>query len=55
MSNWPAFTSVQGGYQLRYPPGWQVKEGAGDGGPVLSLLPPRGVGISVLVTWTTPP
>jgi hypothetical protein len=54
-SNWPAFTSVQGGYRLRYPPGWRVKESAGSGGPVLSLLPPRGTGISVLVTWTAPP
>jgi hypothetical protein len=54
-SNWPAFTSVQGGYRLRHPPGWRVKESAGSGGPVLSLLPPRGTGISVLVTWTAPP
>jgi len=54
-SNWPEFTSVQGGYRLRYPPGWRVKESAGDGGPVLSLLPPAGAGISVLVTSTTPP
>jgi hypothetical protein len=54
-SNWPAFTSVQGGYRLRYPPGWRVKESTGTGGPVLSLLPPRGTGISVLVTFTPPP
>jgi hypothetical protein len=55
VSDWPAFASVQGGYRLRYPPGWRVKESAGDGGPVLSLLPPRGAGISVLVTSTAPP
>jgi hypothetical protein len=55
VSNWPVFTSVPGGYRLRYPPGWRVKESTGSGGPVLSLLPPKGVGISVLVTWTTPP
>jgi hypothetical protein len=54
-STWPVFTSIQGGYRLRYPPGWRVRESAGDGGPVLSLLPPAGAGISVLVTWTTPP
>jgi len=54
-SDWPVFTSIQGGYRLRYPPGWRVKESAGDGGPVLSLLPPSGAGISVLVTWTDPP
>jgi hypothetical protein len=52
---WPEFASVQGGYRLRYPPGWRVKESAGDGGPVLSLLPPAGAGISVLVTFTVPP
>jgi hypothetical protein len=54
-SNWRVFTSVPGGYRLRYPPGWRVKESTGSGGPVLSLLPPKGVGISVLVTSTTPP
>jgi hypothetical protein len=54
-SGWPEFASVQGGYRLRHPPGWRVKERAGDGGPVLSLLPPAGAGISVLVTWTVPP
>jgi hypothetical protein len=52
---WPEFASVQGGYRLRHPPGWRVKERAGDGGPVLSLLPPAGAGISVLVTFTVPP
>jgi hypothetical protein len=55
VSDWPAFASVQGGYRLRYPPGWRVIESAGDGGPVLSLLPPRGAGISLLVTSTAPP
>jgi hypothetical protein len=55
VSNWPVFTSVQGGYRLRYPPGWRVKESTGTGGPVLSLLPPRGTGITVLVTFTAPP
>jgi len=54
-SNWPAFTSIQGGYRLRYPPGWRVKESTGTGGPVLSLLPPRGTGVTVLVTFTPPP
>jgi hypothetical protein len=55
VSSWRVFTSVAGGYRLRYPPGWRVKEGTGSGGPVLSLLPPRGAGISVMVTSTTPP
>jgi hypothetical protein len=55
VAGWPAFTSHQGGYRLRYPPGWRVKESAGTGGPVLSLLPPRGTGITVLVTFTAPP
>jgi hypothetical protein len=54
-SGWPEFASAQGGYRLRYPPGWRIKESAGDGGPVLSLLPPAGAGISVLVTFTAPP
>ena len=49
VSGWRVFTSVPGGYQLRYPPGWRVKESSGSGGPVLSLLPARGIGISVLV------
>lgn len=55
VSSWRVFTSVAGGYRLRYPPGWRAKESAGSGGPVLSLLPPKGSGISVLVTFTTPP
>jgi hypothetical protein len=55
VSGWRVFTSVPGGYQLRYPPGWRVKESSGSGGPVLSLLPARGIGISVLVTSTAPP
>lgn len=54
-SNWRVFTSVAGGYRLRYPPGWRAKESTGSGGPVLSLLPPKGFGISVLVTSTAPP
>jgi hypothetical protein len=55
VSGWPVFTSVAGGYRLRYPPGWRVKESSGSGGPVLSLLAPRGPGISLLVTTTAPP
>lgn len=55
LAGWPAFTSRQGGYRLRHPPGWRVKESLGSGGPVLSLLPPSGAGISVLVTSTAPP
>ena len=55
VSGWRVFTSMAGGYRLRYPPGWQAKESTGGGGPVLSLLPPKGAGISVLVTFTTPP
>ena len=54
-STWPAFASVQGGYRLRYPPGWRVKESTGTGGPVLSLLPPSGAGVTVLVIFTPPP
>jgi hypothetical protein len=54
-SSWQVFTSVAGGYRLRYPPGWRAKESTGSGGPVLSLLPPRGSGITVLVTSTAPP
>jgi hypothetical protein len=54
-SGWPRFTSSAGGYRLRYPPGWRVKESSGSGGPVLSLLPPKGSGITVLVTWSAPP
>jgi hypothetical protein len=55
VSGWQEFTSADGGYRLRYPPGWRVEERTGSGGPVLSLLPPRGSGISVLVTSTAPP
>jgi hypothetical protein len=54
-SGWQVFTSADGGYRLRYPPGWRAKESSGSGGPVLSLLPPRGAGISLLVTSTAPP
>ena len=55
VSDWRMFTSVAGGYRLRYPPGWRAKESSGSGGPVLSLLPPKGSGISVVVTFTAPP
>ena len=55
VSSWQTFTSAAGGYRLRYPPGWRAKESTGSGGPVLSLLPPKGAGISVLVTFTAPP
>jgi hypothetical protein len=55
VSGWPVFTSAAGGYRLRYPPGWRAKESSGSGGPVLSLLPPQGAGISLLVTFTAPP
>ena len=55
VSSWRVFASVPGGYRLRYPPGWRAKESTGSGGPVLSLLPPKGFGISVLATWTAPP
>ena len=54
-ANWRVFTSVVGGYRLSYPPDWRAKESTGSGGPVLSLLPPKGMGISVLVTLTAPP
>jgi hypothetical protein len=52
---WPLFTSAAGGYRLRYPPGWRVSESSGSGGPVLSLLPPQGPGISLLATTSPPP
>jgi hypothetical protein len=52
---WPLFSSAAGGYRLRYPPGWRVSESSGSGGPVLSLLPPRGPGISLLATTSPPP
>jgi len=55
VTGWPVFTSAAGRFRLRYPPGWRAKESSGSGGPVLSLLPPRGAGISVLVTFTPPP
>jgi hypothetical protein len=55
VAGWQVFTSADGGYRLRYPPGWRAKESSGSGGPVLSLLPPKGTGISVLVTSTAPP
>jgi hypothetical protein len=55
VSRWPVFTSVAGGYRLRYPPGWRVEESTGTGGPVLSLLARKGAGISVLITFTPPP
>jgi hypothetical protein len=55
VSSWRVFTSMAGRYRLRYPPEWKAKESAGSGGPVLSLLPPKGSGITVLVTFTTPP
>jgi hypothetical protein len=54
VSSWRVFTSVAGGYRLRYPPEWKAKESTGSGGPVLSLLPPKGSGITVLVTFTPP-
>lgn len=55
VASWPELTSVAGGYRLRHPPGWRAKESSGSGGPVLSLLPPEGAGISVLVLATAPP
>ncbi len=53
-ANWPEHTSAAGGFRLRYPPGWRVTESTGSGGAALSLLPPQGFGISVLVTTTAP-
>jgi len=52
--SWPEHTSAAGGFRLRYPPGWRVTESTGSGGATLSLLPPQGFGISVLVTTTAP-
>ncbi|HSK37191.1 MAG TPA: hypothetical protein VLA80_10685, partial [Actinomycetota bacterium] len=49
-AGWPQHTSADGGFRLRYPPGWQVTESTGSAGVALSLLPPRGDGISVLAT-----
>jgi hypothetical protein len=54
-ASWPEHTSAAGGFRLRYPPGWQVTESAGSAGVALSLLPPRGDGISVLATSAAPP
>jgi hypothetical protein len=54
-ASWPEHTSEEGGFRLRYPPGWKVTESAGSGGVALSLLPPQGDGISVLATATQPP
>jgi hypothetical protein len=53
--SWPEHTSADGGFRLRYPPGWRVTESTGSGGVALSLLPPRGDGITVLATSTEPP
>ena len=50
----PEHTSADGGSRLRYPPGWRVTESSGSGGVALSLLPPKGDGISVLATATEP-
>jgi hypothetical protein len=54
-ASWPQHTSADGGFRLRYPPGWRVTESFGSGGVALSLLPPKGDGISVLATATQPP
>ncbi|HEY6706433.1 MAG TPA: hypothetical protein VJB61_02430 [Actinomycetota bacterium] len=54
-ASWPEHTSADGGFRLRYPPGWKVTESSGSGGVALSLLPPKGDGISVLATATEPP
>lgn len=54
-ASWPQHTSADGGFRLRYPPGWRVTESSGSGGVALSLLPPKGDGISVLATATEPP
>jgi hypothetical protein len=54
-ASWPEHTSAAGGFRLRYPPGWRVTESTGSGGVALSLLPPKGDGISVLATATEPP
>jgi hypothetical protein len=54
-ASWPEHTSADGGFRLRYPPGWRVTESSGSGGVALSLLPPQGDGISVLATSTEPP
>lgn len=54
-ASWPEHVSADGGFRLRYPPGWKVTESTGSGGVALSLLPPQGDGISVLATATEPP
>jgi hypothetical protein len=54
-ASWPEHSSADGGFRLRYPPGWKVTESSGSGGVALSLLPPKGDGISVLATSTEPP
>jgi hypothetical protein len=54
-ASWPEHVSADGGFRLRYPPGWRVTESTGSGGVALSLLPPNGDGISVLATATEPP
>ncbi|HEV3503876.1 MAG TPA: hypothetical protein VG637_01160 [Actinomycetes bacterium] len=54
-ASWPEHTSADGGFRLRYPPGWRVTESSGSGGVTLSLLPPQGDGISVLATTEQPP
>jgi hypothetical protein len=54
-ASWPEHVSADGGFRLRYPPGWRVTESPGSGGVALSLLPPNGDGISVLATATEPP
>jgi hypothetical protein len=54
-AGWPEHISADGGFRLRYPPGWRVTESSGSGGVALSLLPPSGDGISVLATTAQPP
>jgi hypothetical protein len=53
-ASWPEHTSAAGGFRLRYPPGWRVAESSGSGGVALSLLPPKGYGISLLATSAEP-
>jgi hypothetical protein len=50
-ASWPEHVSADGGFRLRYPPGWKVTESTGSGGVALSLLPPQGDGISVLASF----
>jgi len=54
-ASWPQHTSAGGGFRLRYPPGWRVTESSGSGGVALSLLPPKGYGISLIATSAEPP